>query len=220
MRQGNCVFVPISPQNAQSSAVRVLTRHNRWVLRLGFGRWDSRTGWRSHSGVSSPYTSRITGLQRPNCFGSLACIGLARWVIWSVISRSRAVGAGMKRTVAAFVLVALISHAGAASQSDVEPQFASPAPIEGKYDSRAPGYIIRLDPKTTDVAALAQALSDKYGFYIESVIYMLPMMIVGDLDSSIVAALRSGDRTLRSPFRRCRSGPAVRIRYRPVAAVH
>jgi|GEM_PF-2317518 len=70
----------------------------------------------------------------------------------------------------------------------IEPSCADPAPLEGTYDSRAPGYIVSLE-QGTDAQATADELAARYGFEVQRVFQSLPGFSA-ELTPEVVAAIR------------------------------
>ena len=98
-------------------------------------------------------------------------------------------GVTMPMAVAAtFVVLSGCAHA--TSGRDLKPPCASPAQIEGKFDSRAPGFFIRLKP-TADRLSVARELAARYGFELRTVLSTAdPVIISGPMSAEKVAQLR------------------------------
>jgi len=65
--------------------------------------------------------------------------------------------------VVALVLSGASGCAETLSHRDIKPPFESPAPVEGRFDSRAPGFLIQLRP-AADAVSVAHDLGIRYGF--------------------------------------------------------
>lgn len=65
------------------------------------------------------------------------------------------------------------SETGADPSTVIEPACAEPAPLEGTYDPRAPGYIVSFE-QGTDARATADRLAERYGFEVQRVFQSLP----------------------------------------------
>lgn len=70
----------------------------------------------------------------------------------------------------------------------IEPSCSDPAPLEGTYDPRAPGYIVSFE-QGTDAQATADELAAKHGFEVQRVFQSLPGFSA-ELTPEIVAAIR------------------------------
>jgi len=70
----------------------------------------------------------------------------------------------------------------------IEPSCGDPAPLEGTYDPRAPGYIVSLE-QGTDAQATADDLAARYGFEVQRVFQSLPGFSA-ELTPEVVAAIR------------------------------
>jgi len=98
------------------------------------------------------------------------------------------------------LLVALVTCGGSSSPTApaapaptdpstvIEPSCSDPAPLEGTYDPRAPGYIVSF-VQGTDARASAEELAAKYGFEVSRVFQSLPGFNA-ELTPETVAAIR------------------------------
>lgn len=71
----------------------------------------------------------------------------------------------------------------------VRPRCRTPAPLEGTYDPRAPGFIVQLHD-TVNVALEAARLAQAYAFTPTSVLTSVHMVTTPALSDTTVAALR------------------------------
>jgi hypothetical protein len=95
----------------------------------------------------------------------------------------------ISQTVIALVLSSATGCTDTLSHRDIKPPCESPAPLEGRFDSRAPGFIIELQP-AADVVSVAHDLAIKYGFHVRTVGAPGTIFSAGPMTSQTVAALR------------------------------
>jgi hypothetical protein len=95
----------------------------------------------------------------------------------------------MIRTVVAVVLIGPTGCAETMTHRDARPICEPQAPIEGKFDSRAPGFLIRLRP-AADMVSVAHELAARYGFQLGIVDSVNTVITAGPMSPPAVAALR------------------------------
>lgn len=87
------------------------------------------------------------------------------------------------------MLAAVLCASCAGAPRVVEPECEQPAPLEGSWDRRAPGYLIDLDRRIKTPPLAAAMLADEYGFTIDFQ-YSNGTIFVEELPPETVAALR------------------------------
>jgi hypothetical protein len=97
------------------------------------------------------------------------------------------------RLVIALLLANAAGCADTLSHRDIRPPCEFPAPLEGKFDSRAPGFLIEIRP-AADVVDVAHDLAIRYGFHISTVGAPSPFFVAGPMTPQTVgrAAMRLG----------------------------
>lgn len=80
------------------------------------------------------------------------------------------------RLVAVFICIALCSCRS--TRLDVTPACAKPAPLEGKYDRRAPGYGIELTGTAQDFWPTVGRWEREYSLHVDSNQYLFNMIQV------------------------------------------
>lgn len=91
--------------------------------------------------------------------------------------------------LAPLMLAAVLCASCAGAPRVVEPECEQPAPLEGSWDRRAPGYLIDLDRRIKTPPLAAAMLADEYGFTIDFQ-YSNGTIFVEELPPETVAALR------------------------------
>jgi hypothetical protein len=91
----------------------------------------------------------------------------------------------------ALVLLAVVSGcATTSSHRDIRPSCRAPAPLEGRFDPRAPNFVVELQP-AADVSSVATDLAFRYaGFHPRSVFTGSTVLVAGEMTPQTVAALR------------------------------
>jgi len=93
-------------------------------------------------------------------------------------------------TVGALILSGTSGCAATSSYRDIRPPCEAPALLQGKFDSRAPSFLIRLRP-VADVTSVARDLAIRYGVALRPVFSAGSTIItVGSMTPETVAALR------------------------------
>ena len=80
------------------------------------------------------------------------------------------------RLVAALLCMALFSCRS--TRLEVSPACAKPAPLEGKYDRRAPGYAIELNGTAQDFWPTVGRWEREYSLHVDSKLYLFNMIQV------------------------------------------
>ena len=96
-----------------------------------------------------------------------------------------------QRQASAFILVIAMFTGGCAGQPAVlAPPCEQPAPLDGKWDPKTPGYIIMFTKDVDDARVLALALAAKYGFTPESIFGAIRGFSVQELSPQALRGLR------------------------------
>jgi hypothetical protein len=91
----------------------------------------------------------------------------------------------------AFILVIAIFVGGCVGHpAALAPACEQPAPLDGKWDPKTPGYIIMFTKDVDDSRAFAHALAAKYGFTPESIFGAVRGFSVLELSPQAVVGLR------------------------------
>jgi len=128
---------------------------------------------------------------------------LPLWNVKGILSREEEaqcrkfveVNKHLNRRNPVFLMVVALVFSGATgcvemlSHRDIKPPCESPAPIEGRFDSRAPGFLIHLQP-AADAKSIAHDLASRYGFQLGTVVSGGTVITAGPMTPQTVAALR------------------------------
>lgn len=90
-----------------------------------------------------------------------------------------------------FILVALAMIGGCASAPEIlDPGCDNPAPLDGKFDRRTPGYIVMFVDNVSDAEATTQELARKHSFIPASIFRRFKGFSVQALTPQALASLR------------------------------
>jgi hypothetical protein len=99
------------------------------------------------------------------------------------------------------LVVSMVAISGCVANPVLAPSCPEPAPLDGKYDHRAPGYIIQFRDDVRDVSPLVHNLALKYSFN-PTAIYETAIKGFGvsELQAEALAGLRCEPGILRISF--------------------
>lgn len=92
--------------------------------------------------------------------------------------------------VVGMTLVLAMSSSCVSTPDLVEPSCSMPAPLDGTFDRRAPGYIVMFADGVSDAAAVTRELARKHGFTPESIFRSIKGFAVEVIRPTALANLR------------------------------
>jgi hypothetical protein len=100
---------------------------------------------------------------------------------------------------ATLILVSLSVCASAGGPAVLKPSCVTPAPLNGHFDSRAPGYLIQLKPGREDFTVLMSRLKTDYGIRTRAE-WPRFRSFAADLDTEQVSELRCDQEVLELEY--------------------
>jgi|GEM_PF-996575 len=136
--------------------------------------------------------------ERPLCLSRQSSDRPCRAMI-GIRMNASAIESALRGRLAPLMLAAALCASCAGAPRVLEPECDEPAPLQGSWDRRTPGYLIDLDPRIKTPPLAAAMLADRYGFVINTQ-YSSGTIFVEELPPETLAALRCASEVERVTY--------------------